>query len=634
MCGIVGWIGNVEEVGEAEARLRRMTDTIVYRGPDDAGVHVEGTLGFGFRRLSIVDIAGGHQPMSSEDGQIWVMLNGEVYNHEALRLQLRQEGCTFRTGSDTEVLLKMYEREGLAAFQEMNGMFGVAIWDGRQQCLHLVRDRLGVKPLYYAPIKGGLVFGSEIKAILASDLIAQDVNHRAIWDYLTFRYVPAPETVWTDVMKVPPGHVLTIGAHEAMPRLERWWAMPMAAPTRAAEKSDSVYEQEFASLFEDAVALRMRADVPVGIMLSGGLDSSAVVSAARATTDKLMTFSVSFAQSPENDETPYARAVAQFFDTEHHEVTITARDFIDFLPDLVGYADEPMADLASVPLYYVAKLAGQHVTVALSGEGSDEIFAGYNFEEKAEIWDRAATARSTLPGWSQGRLGAIVARLSAGFAQQRTDARLIADQRMMDEPISMTNYWSSREKKQLLKGAQNWPDSFDRPRHLLAALGEQPPLNQALYLYSQDWLVEDLLMKADRMSMANSVELRTPFLDYRLVEWAAALPVRLKAGPGPDGAYRSKEILRRYARSRLPQDIVDRPKQGFPVPVYGWLANEMKDWAHDMLLSPAAQVAEWFVPQALAAIVRQGTDPSASMIDQHRLWNVLILEHWMRRWLP
>lgn len=633
MCGIVGWIGNEEGVARAEARLRAMTDTILYRGPDDGGVHVDGGLGFGFRRLSIVDLAGGHQPMASDDGQVWVMLNGEVFNHNALRDDLRAQGASFRTSSDTEVLLRLYEREGLAAFNRMNGMFGVAIWDARTQNLHLVRDRLGVKPLYYAPREGGLVFGSEIKAILASGLVAQDVNRRAIWDYLTFRYVPAPETVWTGVHKLPPGHVLTIGTDGKPPRVERWWHMPMAAPPRPAQKSDADYDREFAELFEDAVALRMRADVPVGITLSGGLDSSAVVAAARATTDKLMTFSVAFEGSPETNELPYARTVARHFSTDHHEVTVSARDFMDFLPDLVFYSDEPLADLASVPLYYVSRLAGQHVTVALSGEGSDEIFAGYNFEQRAQVWDKATTARAGLPAWSHSRAGALLARLSKGFAQRRNEAASVIDQRAVPEPISMTNYWSSEQKRALLKWTEAFPDSFDRPRRLLAELGDQPPLNQALYLYCQDWLVEDLLMKADRMSMANSIELRTPFLDYRLVEWAGTLPLRLKAGPDENGVYRSKQILRRYASRHLPSEIIDRPKQGFPVPVYGWLSTDLKDWAHDMLLSSASKATDWFEPKALADIVRQGTAPSAGMMERHRLWNILILEHWMRRWL-
>ena len=609
--------------------LRQMADTIVHRGPDDFGFHEEGPVGFAFRRLSIVDLAGGHQPMSSEDGRASIVFNGEIYNHEALRVELSASGHHFRTTSDTEVLLHLYQSEGLVGFKRANGMFAIAIWDSRDRALHLVRDRLGVKPVYYAPTSKGLVFGSEIKALLASDLVAREINSRAVWDYLTFRYVPAPETIWNGVRKLPPAHVLTVTENNPTPRISRWWDMNMASPARGSEIPDAEYEEEFRALFEDAVNLRMRADVPVGITLSGGLDSSAVVSAARAASDKLMTFSVSFEQAPETDELPYARSVARAFGTDHHEVTIGARQFMDFLPDFVWLTDEPLADLASVPLFFVSRLAARHVKVVLSGEGSDEVFAGYNFETLARRWDSAVS----VPKPGAGYLVALLSNLLPDLALTRGNRPHPGDQRTTPEPINMTNYWTSADKRALMRDARDWPDSHDKARTLLKNLGDQPPLNQALYLYCQDWLVEDLLMKADRMSMANSLELRTPFLDYRLVEWSARLPVRLKAGPSPEGTYRSKEILRRYAQSRIPAEIVNRPKQGFPVPVYGWLSTSLSGWAKEMLLSTDAEARDWFDSDMLQKIVAAGTCPDAQMIDRHRLWNSLILEQWMRRWL-
>lgn len=634
MCGFAGWFGREFAREDAARLLSTMCGTIRHRGPDDFGIHVDGPVGFGFRRLSIIDLEGGHQPMASDDGRVWVMLNGEIYNHNALRAGLRERGCRFETSSDTEVLLRLYETEGLAAFQRMNGMFAVAIWDGRQGRLHLVRDRLGVKPLYYARVGDGLVFASEVKAILESGLVTRHVNGRAVWDYLTFRYVPTPETMWEGVMKLPPAHTLTASLDGSAPHVARWWDIPLRTPEPDREQPDAVYEEEFRSLFEDAVGLRMRADVPVGITLSGGLDSSAVVSAARATTETLMTFSVSFAGAPETDELPYARMVARHFATDHHEVTIGAREFMDFLPEFVWHTDEPLADLASVPLYYVSRLASRHVKVVLSGEGSDEILAGYNFEDKARQWDEATAAKAALPGWASGIAGSLAARMCPAFARLRAAAATICDQRLVAEPITMTNYWSSADKRRLFRQADTtWPDSLDRSRARLAALGDRAPLNQALDLYCQDWLVEDLLMKADRMSMANSLELRTPFLDYRLVEWAATLPPRLKAGRSPGGAYRSKEILRRYAESRLPREIIDRPKQGFPVPVYGWLSGELAGWAEETLLSTTSQSRDWFTVDAIRGILRAGVAPSAGMIDRHRLWNALILELWMQRWL-
>lgn len=631
MCGIAGWFDLPLPAGEGAATLQRMCNEILHRGPDDNGTYMHARAALGFRRLSIVDLEGGHQPMGTDDGAIHLVFNGEIYNHNALRGELQSEGRVFRTTSDTEVMLRLYERDGLRAFERMNGMFAVAVLDLRRGEFHLVRDRLGVKPLYYARVGSGLVFGSEIKAILASGLVAKNINQRALWDYLTFRYVPAPETIWQGVMKLPPAHSLTLrldGNGDAAPR--RWWSMPMHAPHDA--RRDDEYVAEFGALFEDAVDLRMRADVPVGITLSGGLDSSAVVAAAHR-LGNLKTFSVSFEGSPETDELPYARQVAQQFATDHHEVMIGQKDFMDFLPEFVWHTDEPLADLASIPLHYVCRLARQHVKVVLSGEGSDEILAGYNFERLAQQWDEAAEARNSIPWWGRGKPGNLLSRLHPDLAHLRSQAATICDQRAVAEPLSMTNYWSAADKQRLLRASGTWPDSLDRMRAQLIELGDQPPLNQALHLYCQDWLVEDLLMKADKMSMANSLELRTPFLDYRLVEFAAGLPPHLKAGRGRDGEYRSKQILRQYAKSRLPETIIDRPKQGFPVPVYGWLSGSLSDWARDILLSPDACARDWFDGDALSAVVQDGTRASAGMMERHRLWNLLVLETWMRKWL-
>ena len=298
------------------------------------------------------------------------------------------------------------------------------------------------------------------------------------------------------------------------------------------------------------MSLRLRADVPVGITLSGGLDSSAVVAAAGG---KVKTFSVSFAGAPETDELPYVRRVARYFGTNHHEVTINADEFMNFLPEFVWHTDDPLADLASIPFFHVSRLARQQVKVILSGEGSDEILDGYNFEQLAQRWDDTSAARNTIPSWLRGRVGSLVTRLSPTFATRRQLATMVCDQRLAAEPLTMTNYYSSADKQKLLSGPSNWPDSLDRVRAAVSSRGNAHPLDQTFYVYYQDWLVKNLLMKADRMSMANSLELRTPFLDYRLVEWAASLPPRLKAGRGTDGVYRSKTILRRYAAGRLPQ---------------------------------------------------------------------------------
>lgn len=628
MCGFLGWFRLGIESSQREPLLKKMCLAIAYRGPDDQGIYYDDHVGLGFQRLSIVDLTGGHQPMASDDGAIHISFNGEIFNHATLRSELIRSGESFRTRSDTEVILKLYQARGIECVARLNGMFAIAIWDKRRGVLHLVRDRLGVKPLYYGRIGGALLFGSEIKSILASGLFMRTINRKAVWDYLTFRYVPGPQTIWDGIFKLPPAHRLEYKLDDNAPRVSRWWDMTMAPPS--VEKSLLEYDEEFRDLFEDSVRLRMQADVPVGITLSGGLDSSALVAAAASPS--LHTFSVAFANASDTDERVYARMVSKAFSTQHHEVVIDEKDFLDFLPDFVWHTDEPLADLACVPLYYVARLARQEVKVVLSGEGADEIFAGYDFDRWARLWDQTKAAR-VARGKGSRWLFHLMAPFSARAYQLGEFAATITDQRQVAEPISMTNLWSSGEKRDMFSTIENWPDSLDVIRNHLTRIGNRDPLNQVLYSYSQDWLVEDLLMKADRMSMANSLELRTPFLDYRLVEWAGHLPVHLKAGPDAAGNYRTKEILRRYAEPRLPREIVERPKQGFPVPVYGWLSGKLAPWAREILLDSNAHLADWFKPSVLQNIVQAATRSDADLKLRHRLWNLLILEIWMRRWV-
>jgi asparagine synthase (glutamine-hydrolysing) len=362
--------------------------------------------------------------------------------------------------------------------------------------------------------------------------------------------------------------------------------------------------ETFGALFTDAVKLRMIADVPVGIMLSGGIDSSAVASVAVETHGRdLKTFSVAFSGSPETDEREYAQAVADHLGSDHATIEIGEREFVDFLPDLVHYTDEPLADLACVPLYYVSHLARQSVTVALSGEGADETLAGYDF-------DRWWQGRSAVP--------------DASAHDVRADA----------VPPHMTNYMDSAAKRRLFREPIDFSDSMDVVRGHLARAGARHPLDQMLYLYCQDWLVEDLLMKADRMSMATSLELRTPFLDYRLVEWAARAPIAAKIGPDASGQWTTKRVLRDFARDRLPAAILTRPKRGFPVPVYGWLSTSLKPMATDMVLGSGSKLAGWFRPDALRDLVARGTAADAPAHDRHRLWHLVILEQWLRVWTP
>ncbi|WP_156434064.1 asparagine synthase (glutamine-hydrolyzing) [Bradyrhizobium retamae] len=626
MCGIVGWLNVDLSADAAERTLQRMCSSIEYRGPDDDGMFFDQSVGLGMRRLSIVDVAGGHQPISSDDGALQLVFNGEIYNHDELRRRLASRGAQFKTRSDTEVILRTYEFEGLNGFKSFNGMFAIALWDGRSRTLHLVRDRLGVKPLYYAVDGKKVVFASEVKAILASQLVDREVNTRALWDFITCRYVPAPETIWLKVFKLKPGHWLSLKHGESASEPRRWWDVPTDSVS-CCDKDEEAVDQ-FTSLFENAVDLRMVADVPVGILLSGGLDSSAVAAAAARKGARVETFSVAFEGAAEIDERGYARSVAAHLGTKHHEVVIGSREFIEFLPRLTHLTDEPLADLASVPLFYVNKLARQSVKVVLSGEGSDEIFGGYTFDRWVAQWDSARERRWGAHG---GPLRSWSGRALRAFSRTRIDPVVETDLRRLSEPLVMTNLASTAEKERWFRQPVVAPDSLQRVRDDLSRIGEQDPLNQALYVYCQDWLVEDLLMKADRMSMANSVELRTPFLDYRLVEWAWRLAPRLKVGRDAAGRYATKLILRKYAQGRLPGSVIDRPKMGFPVPVYGWLSNQLSGWASDVL-GGDARVRTWFRDEAINELLTEGIDPEASTQARHRLWNLLVLEHWMQSW--
>jgi asparagine synthase (glutamine-hydrolysing) len=607
MCGIVGYLVPLSADVPGSDLLETMAEAIRHRGPDDDGYYSAGPVGLGMRRLTIVDLANGRQPVISPDGRFIVVFNGEVFNHVELRHELSRGGWHFRTNSDSEVLLAAWATWGAECLPRLNGMFAFAVWDGAEQRLWLARDRMGVKPLYIWYDGHQLLFASEIKALMASGRCSREISVQGLWNYLTFRYVPGPGSIWANITKLPPGHLMDVKPGQA-PCPRRWWDIPYQAHPRRADNGKLA--AEFEALFTDAVALRMQADVPVGLMLSGGLDSSAVAAAAvESGHDRIHAFSVAFADSPGIDELPYARDVARHLGLAHHTLMISARDFMDFLPTFVRQTDEPLADLAAIPLYHLSRLAADTVKVVLSGEGADEILAGYTFDEVVASWRAQAPSR---PWW-------------------RLSAPPFPDLLQVEPPPHMTNYMSSEAKRVLMPNAVDMPESMDRVREAFARCRSKDPLDRMLYAYCQDWLVEDLLMKADKMSMAASLELRTPFLDYRLVEWAASAPARAKVGPGQDGRWQTKAILRQYAARRLPATIIDRPKQGFPVPVYDWLAGDLKAWSFETSCDDDS-FKGLFDRQAVEAIVRAGTEAEAGIMDRHRLWNLLVFSLWLKEW--
>jgi asparagine synthase (glutamine-hydrolysing) len=633
MCGIVGYFNLDVKAEDRLVLLHRMCDAIVHRGPDDDGYYADEWIGLGIRRLSIIDLMSGHQPILNEDGSKQILLNGEIYNFRDLRSKLEELGHRFTTVSDTEVILHQYEEDGEDCVRHLNGMFAFVIWDQKNGELFIARDRMGIKPLYYYWDGQRFLFASEMKALLATPYVKRELNLPALWDYLTFRYVPQPETIWKNIYKLLPGHTLSISREKPEIVIQRYWDIPY--DDHIAIRSEEEYVWEFEKLFLNAVHLHLIADVPVGVLLSGGLDSSSVAAAiSEVHHNSLSSFSVAFEDSPIINELPFARQVAAWVGTDHYEVVIGKKEFCEFLPKFVHYTDEPLADLASVPLYYVSSLARQKVKVVLSGEGSDEILGGYNFDMTVKIW-KGIRQFQRLPEWiRKDFLPWLAKRLGSRIEDLIERSNIPIDQRLKLYPMNMTNYLTSVEKQSFFRETVSFTESLAKVQTEIRRARTNNPLHQLLYIYCQSWLVEDLLMKADKMTMANSIELRVPFLDYRLVEWAARSPSWVKVGRNKWGCYETKRVLRYFAKTRLPKQILSRPKQGFPVPVYDWLSNILKDWANEMLISSNAEVCRWLKPEQVRTQLSLGTHNSSSLMDKHRLWNLLVLELWMREWKP
>jgi len=627
MCGIVGLYA--PGVADPLDLTRQMAAVIAHRGPDDEGFLQDGAFAMGMRRLSIIDLAGGHQPMTDETGNLSIVYNGEIYNYRELRETLLARGRRFRTNSDTEVILRAFEEYGPQCVHRFNGMFAFAIWDHSARKLFIARDRMGVKPLYYALGDGAFVFGSEVKAIVAAQLFPKRLRPEAVWHYLSFRYIPQSTCIWEQVTKLPPGHYLTLTTDDMRVAVERYWDIPDSD----AEPMDRPGElARFAELFEDAVRLRLIADVPVGILLSGGLDSSAVAAAVRRVhSAPVKTFSIGFRDGGEADESRYARIVADTLGTDHFEMHVGQEEFEAWMPEFVWAADEPLADSAALPLYFVSQLAAKHVKVVLSGEGSDELLAGYQFESilsyLAKATRQARVGSAVLASLPNG-VGSFVRRL----AKERSFERLFVPPGDMLRHLApnMTHAFTSAEKRQLWPAAPRVEDSEELVRRVYDRAVNGDDLRAILYVFSQDWLVEDLLMKADKMTMAASIELRVPFLDYRLVEWLTSRPASSKLMFNGNGSVTRKVLLREYAASRLPREIIERPKVGFATPVMTWIKKDRRGLVSNALRAPGSWVRSEFHPQELDRLLAQAPHDERSATQ---VWHLYVLEAWAQRWL-
>jgi asparagine synthase (glutamine-hydrolysing) len=613
-----------------EAVVRRMMATLAHRGPDGRGVFVNGPCGLGRTRLAVIDLSpDAAQPMANEDGSLHIVFNGEIYNYRALREQVAAQGHRLSSHSDTEVILHLYEDFGPTCVDHLRGMFAFALWDGPRQRLVLARDRVGKKPLFYYHDDHHFVFGSEIKALLAHPQVPRRLNTTALPYYLIHGYVPAPETMFAEIKQLPPGHVLIVenGSVHATP----YWHWPLRG--RESEELKELGEGEWAEqvldALREAVCVRLVSDVPLGAFLSGGLDSSLIVALMSQLMDEpVKTFAIGFSGEPSFNELDYARRVAQLFGTDHHEFVVQP-DAVDLLPALVRHYDEPFADSSAIPTYLVAQLTRQHVTVALTGDGGDELFAGYERFAAA----RLAASYRRLPGFLRRAVSGMVHHWPESTAYRGLARRVrrfvdAADQPLAERYLSWVGLFSRDMCRELLP---SWGDPpadgvlADYQAHFEPAAGHGL-VDQLLCVNATTYLPGDLLVKTDRMTMAHGLEARCPFLDQGLIGLAAGIPPALKLR-----GTTTKYILKRAAEKLLPREIVHRPKHGFGVPVGRWFRQELRDYVRDVLLSPRARQRGYFDSAVVTRLIEEHQRGRRDW--GHQLWTLLTFELWQRAYL-
>jgi asparagine synthase (glutamine-hydrolysing) len=627
MCGIAGIFDYQGKSGLlSDALLKRMCDTMAYRGPDDAGVFSDGPVGLGHRRLSILDLSAlGHQPMASPDGAVWITFNGEIYNYRSLRDDLVEKGYAFRSDCDTEVLIALYQEYGEACVDRLRGMFAFAIWDAQKERLFMVRDRLGKKPLFYLNDGQRLVFASEIKAILADPSVPRELNYPALADFFRYHYVPDPKTIYQNILKLPPGHCLRCDRSGI--RTWSYWNPSFQEGTIAGLEEAA---ERLLEILSESVRLRMISDVPLGAFLSGGIDSSGVVALmAQAQERPVTTCSIGF-DSEKYDEIHFARAVAERFQTDHHEFVVKDRAE-PILSDLAYWFDEPFADASAVPTYFVSKMARRRVTVALAGDGGDENFAGYSKYGIDQVENRI---RSRIPRSIRrvmmNPLSGFLSRFDA--AVLRKGATLTAalgcdpDYGFFLSSSQMDDRLWNRLARPATRRAVGDYHPFSVIREAYGRADGPDHLSRILYTDLKTYLAGDILVKVDRMSMANSLEVRAPLLDHNVVEFAAGLPIALKFLDGE-----KKRVLKRTFRNILPDGIMDRKKMGFEVPLDAWLRGELREFAEGRLFSKGSGVEEFFEMDELRSLWRRHQSGRRNFGTV--LWAFFMFELWHERFI-
>jgi len=614
MCGIAGFV-RLDQAAQPSL-VRAMCDEIRHRGPDDEGVHVDGGCGIGMRRLAIIDLSTGHQPMSNEDGSVWIVFNGEIYEYQELRRDLMARGHHFRTASDTETIIHLYEEEGVEGLKRLRGMFAFAIWDVRKGRLLLARDRFGKKPLYYAVLPGGIYFGSEISCLRQAG-VPLDTDHEALRLYFQFNYIPDPLTAYRAIRRIPAGGWLTYERGKV--EQGRYWRMPVAAAQPPAGLTHEAAVKAVREKFDEAVRIRMIADVPLGAFLSGGIDSSSVVaSMALQSPEPIRTFSIGFEESRFN-ELPYARMVAEKYKTEHHEIVVRP-DSIAIIRKFVKHFGEPFADSSAIPTFIVSEFAARHVKVALSGDGGDELFGGYTSLQKVQRLrklDRIPKAARSMLSWISAQMPYSAYGKNLLYMIGRSNA--------LDRYFSF-NYSPYHMRSRLLRPA--WMMTAEAgflarvlPDYILP--DSAGTLSQVMHWEASANLTGDMLVKVDRMSMANSLEVRSPLLDHELAELAATIPHEWKIAEG-----QGKQILLDAVGDRLPPGLLNRPKQGFGVPLVDWFRGELRDFLRDNVTSAAFLDRGLVSPEFLHTLLDE--HDSGRRDNSAWLWSLLVLSLWFQ----
>jgi asparagine synthase (glutamine-hydrolysing) len=607
----------------AEATIQQMCDVIEHRGPDDEGYFVREDVALGMRRLSIIDLATGRQPMSNEDGTIWIIFNGEIYNHRELRQALIKRGHVFSTRSDTETIVHLYEEEGQRLVERLRGMFAFAIWDQREHTLFIARDRVGKKPLHYAFVRDTLIFGSEIKSLLQHPAIERKVNPNAISDFLSFGYVPDPATAFQNIFRLPPGFALTVKNGHL--RTYPYWDFNYSGQAACGlVRDENFYVERLRELIAESVRVRLESDVPLGAFLSGGIDSSTIVAMmARHMGRPVKTFSIGFSES-DYDELAYARAAARHLHSEHHEFVVTP-DVCRLIEEIVWHHDEPFADVSSIPTYMVSKMAREHVTVVLSGDGGDELFGGYD----RYVVDDQRTKFERIPSCIRR---ALMLRMSRCMPQAAYGKNFLRNAAL--EPgaryVDSLSYLSDDAKHDLLSdgtrcalGEHNSAAAF---LNLFASPLSADRLDHLLYLDAKTYLPGDILTKVDRMTMAHSIEARAPLLDHKLIEFVQSIPAVLKLR-----GRETKYILKKTVAGLIPQELINRRKQGFGVPIRKWFNCELRELLHDTLTDKQTRERRLLNQRAVLAVLdehKKGRRDNALL-----LWGLLTLELWHRAFI-